>query len=174
MGQAVPRSPRAILLLLASALPLFGSAALAADFDERILAAHNRERGGSGLAPLEWSADLAQEAGRWAATLAATQRFEHERSGRADASGENLWAGTHGRFTLEQMVDAWLVERIHYKPGTFPDNSRTGNVADVGHYTQIMWRRTRELGCAIVQGEKEDLLVCRYRPAGNVLGDRPF
>lgn len=143
-------------------------------FDSRILAAHNRERSELGIIPLRWNPALAQDAGRWATRLAATGRFEHAPSGGADPQGENLWAGTRGYYSPEAMVDAWVREKRNFKPGTFPNNSTTGKIADVGHYTQLVWRATEEVGCAWATGADEDVLVCRYAQAGNYMGQRPF
>ena len=50
----------------------------------------------------------------------------------------------------------------------FPDNSTTGKVEDVGHYTQVIWRATSEVGCAEATSADEDILVCRYTEAGNI------
>jgi len=83
-------------------------------------------------------------------------------------------AGTRGAFTLERMVDAWIREKRYFTPGLFPNNSATGNVDDIGHYTQLMWRDTGEVGCALARGSAEDVLVCRYSDAGNYIGERPF
>ena len=72
------------------------------------------------------------------------------------------------------MVNAWVRERKYFKPGVFPDNSTTGNVADVGHFTQLVWRDTREVGCALAKNADNDVLVCRYSKAGNYVGEIPF
>jgi hypothetical protein len=143
-------------------------------FDQRLLAAHNRERKGLGLVPLNWNAGLAQSARRWANYLASTGRFEHAPESRANPQGENLWAGTKGYFSPEAMVDAWIREKRNFRPGTFPDNSVTGRVEDVGHYTQVVWRATTQVGCAESRSRSEDILVCRYAEAGNYRGEVPF
>ena len=49
-----------------------------------------------------------------------------------------------------------------------------GRGGDVAHYTQLVWRDTREVGCAVAAGQHEDILVCRYANAGNYRGERPF
>ncbi len=145
-----------------------------ANFDKRILAVHNRERSTLGLEPMRWSPTLVQSAQRWADHLAETGRFEHAPgSGRAP-EGENLWAGTKGYFAPEAMVDAWTREKQYFRRGTFPNNSVTGKVEDVGHYTQIVWRATTQVGCAKATGAAEDVLVCRYAEAGNYIGEQPF
>ena len=59
-----------------------------------------------------------------------------------------------------------------FRPARFSDVSTTGNWADVGHYTQMIWPGTQRIGCAIAKAARSDVLVCRYWPAGNVM-DRP-
>lgn len=143
-------------------------------FDDRVLAAHNQERLALGLEPLLWNQALAQSAQQWADHLAATGRFEHAPENRSAPEGENLWAGSKGYFAPEAMVDAWIREKKYFRPGLFPDNSITGKVEDIGHYTQIVWRATRQVGCAQAAGASEDVLVCRYAEAGNYRGEQPF
>jgi Cysteine-rich secretory protein family len=143
-------------------------------FDQRILAEHNRERVGLGLRPLSWSPALAQMAQRWADYLAATGRFEHATERRLVPEGENLWAGTKGYYPPEAQVDAWIREKRFFRPGLFPNNSITGKVEDVGHYTQVVWRGTTQLGCGEATDAHEDVLVCRYDEAGNYRGEYPF
>ena len=43
-----------------------------------------------------------------------------------------------------------------------------------GHYTQVVWRNTREVGCAVARNGSDDFLVCRYWPSGNWMGQVPF
>jgi len=142
------------------------------DMERRVLAMHNLARAARGIAPLRWNPALAAGAALWAGDLARRGVFEHSRH--LDGVGENLWAGTPGAFSLEHMVGRWVAERQLFKPGVFPDNSMTGHWKQVGHYTQIMWRSTTSVGCAIAHGWRADVLVCRYAPAGNVYGEMPF
>jgi Cysteine-rich secretory protein family len=172
-GIATFRLGAAAALLLASPLLIGGTGRLTS-LDARLLAAHNRERSSAGIAPLAWDPALAAEAARWGETLAASGAFEHEGSGGDDPEGENLWAGTKGAYAPEEMVEGWIEEKKFFRPGRFPDNSRTGEYEDVGHYTQLMWRDTDRVGCALAAGAKEEVLVCRYRTAGNVVGEVPF
>ncbi|WP_375392973.1 CAP domain-containing protein [uncultured Sphingomonas sp.] len=156
------------------ALALIGAAPPGPDFGTRILADHNRERVALGVGPLAWDAGLARSAQGWADHLAATGAFAHAPDGAGDPQGENLWAGTRGRYTVDEMVDGWAREKRWFRPGVFPDTSITGREADVGHYTQMIWRQTRAVGCAVAAGAREDVLVCRYSAAGNWVGERPF
>jgi hypothetical protein len=75
--------------------------------------------------------------------------------------------GTSGAFGPEQMLQSWANERRMFRAGTFPNVSTTGNWADVGHYTQMIWRSTTSVGCGVQRGSRVDVLVCRYSPAGN-------
>lgn len=168
------RRARLVCGALALVAPLLLGNRETAAFDARLLAAQNHERAALGVEPLAWDTGLARSAQGWADHLAATGAFAHAPKDTRTPQGENLWAGTRGRYMLEEMVDAWAREKRVFKPGTFPDNSTTGRYQDVGHYTQLMWRDTRRVGCALATGAKEDVLVCRYSDAGNWIGERPF
>ena len=162
-----------LTLLLASPV-LVGSNGYRTDFSTRLLDAQNRARAEVGSRPMQWNADLARDAKVWADHLAVTGRFEHspDQPGVAP-QGENLWAGTPGAFQPEAMVKLWHDEKIDYKPGVFPNNSRSGDLENVGHYTQLIWAATTQVGCSMTRGLNEDVLVCRYSSPGNVMGQRP-
>lgn len=142
------------------------------EVEERLLAAHNRERAQANSRPLIWSDILEAEARDWAVELIDSGRFAHDP--RPHGHGENLWMGWGGRvFTPEAMVGDWIAERRDYRPGVFPDVSRTGDWVAVGHYTQLIWRGTTHVGCAVEQRGDRSLLACRYSPPGNIDGQRP-
>lgn len=136
------------------------------------LRAHNDERADFGVAPLRWDPRLARDAQVWAQHLALEDRIRHSVREDRRGQGENLWMGTAGFYRPGQMIEAFREEKRHFRPGQFPSVSRTGNWADVGHYTQIVWEGTSHVGCASARGQRFDILVCRYWPAGNVIGDR--
>ena len=163
-----------LVLVVGAALLLPGYRSLS--LQERLLAAHNQERIRAAIPPLRWDDRLARSAERWGRHLAKLGDLEHYPDDPADPDpeGENLWLGTKGYFTPEQMVGRWIEEKRDFKPGIFPANSRTGRLEDVGHYTQLMWRSTERVGCAITQNADYDFLVCRYLEGGNVIGERPF
>lgn len=167
------RSLFAILLALSAPL-MVGGVDRGAHFDQRLLAAHNRERTATGVPPLEWDQGLAADAAIWARELAQTGAFEHSPADPTDpdVQGENLWAGTPGAWSPEEMVGYWIAEKRDYRPGIFPAVSRSGDLDKVGHYTQVVWRTTRKVGCALDRSRREDILVCRYSEGGNVIGER--
>jgi Cysteine-rich secretory protein family len=155
---------------------LGASPAMAQDngFAARILARHNGERVSVGVEPLAWDNKLAAAAALWAKHLAMTRQFEHSPDdGGSAPQGENLWMGTARAYSFEDMVDGWIEERQYYRPGLFPKVTTTGNWSDVGHYTQLIWHNTTHVGCALATGGGNDILVCRYSPAGNWDGESP-
>ena len=140
---------RAVLLIAAAPL-VMGSLGPRTNFNDRILAAHNRERSKLAVSPLHWDAELAAGAAHWARHLSISGRFEHSPDDAGnEPQGENLWGGTAGYYQPEKMVALWIEEKRHYKAGTFPNNSRSGRVEDVSHYTQLVWARTNRVGCAV-------------------------
>ena len=142
------------------------------EVEARLLAAHNRERAQANTRPLIWSDTLEAEARDWAVDLIDSGRFAHDP--RPHGHGENLWMGWGERvFTPEDMVGDWIEERRDYRPGVCPNVSRTGDWVAVGHYTQLIWRDTTHVGCAVASRGDRAVLACRYSPPGNVDGQRP-
>jgi hypothetical protein len=166
----------AAVALLATAAPALQGNRPALGFDQRLLEGHNRERAALGIAPLGWDEALAADAEVWAQKLTRVGRLVHSSDSPAnpDPQGENLWAGTRGYYGPEQMVGLWAAEKRNFRPGVFPTNSRTGDLEDIGHYTQLVWRSTRKVGCAVAHGRDDDFLVCRYSEGGNVIGEVPY
>jgi hypothetical protein len=135
-----------------------------------VLATHNQTRAAYGSPPLVWSNALAADAMAYARELAQTRVFDHDpQSGAYPKQGENLFMGTRGAFSFAEMMAPLIEEKQVFKPGRFPDVSRTGDWSDVGHYTQIVWPSTTSVGCAVASNAQDDFLVCRYLPAGNVI-----
>ena len=134
-----------------------------------MLRVHNLARREVRAAPLVWNEALAAEALGWARQLAREGRMRH--SGRA-GHGENLWVGTRGAYSYGEMAQLWVDEKRYFVNRPTPNFSTTGNFADVGHYTQIIWPDTTQLGCAIASDRGFDYLVCRYTAPGNVMGQR--
>lgn len=141
-------------------------------FISAVLEAHNSYRFALQLPPLEWSPMLASDALDWARHLAEIDKGQHD-TDIVGKEGENLWWGTANAFSFGDMVAAWGSEKKSFQEGTFPD-CKTSRRAVVGHYTQIIWRNTLSVGCALAGNGRNDFLVCRYSPAGNVIGQRPY
>ncbi|PSJ40092.1 hypothetical protein C7I36_12215 [Zobellella taiwanensis] len=132
-----------------------------------LLEAHNRARAEVGAPPLSWSEGAAAQARRWAAILAGRCLLEHSQG---SGFGENLFMGTLGFYDELDGVRAWEEEKRHYA-----GQPLTRAMAPVvGHYTQMIWPATRELGCATSRCDGNLILVCNYFPPGNYLGESAY
>lgn len=130
-----------------------------------MLDAENSVRARVGVPPLAWSAPLATVAQRWADHLMQTGGFAH-RPG--NPFGETLYAITGGVASPAEVVASWAAEARDYDPVTGVCRSVCG------HYTQIVWRGTRAVGCAAVTGTVRQVWVCEYDPPGNIVGESPY
>src|SRR4051812_32843193 len=139
-------------------------------FQARILAAHTSERAAVGLPPLVWDNDLASGAAAWAQHMASTGVFDHSDRRARRGIGENIWTGTHRAYSADEGLRLWESDKRSFVPGVFPNVSRTGNWYDASHYTQMIWPKTRRIGCGFASNSTNDYLVCRYSPSGNIDG----
>ena len=136
----------------------------------RLLAVHNLERSRVQAPPLQWDPFLASAAAAYGPQLARTGRLVHSPRASRPGQRENLWKGPRGIYSPEQMVAGWIAERAMFRPGVFPHVSTTGNWSDVSHYTQLIWKGTTRVGCAIHPAGNWEYLICRYSPPGNIDG----
>ena len=138
-----------------------------------MLARQNEARRAVGVPPLVWDDTLAADALDYARELARTRRFQHAPQPMGPRrQGENLFTGTRSAYSYAEMVQYWLDEQKWFVNRPAPAFSTTGNGEAVAHYTQIIWRTTEKMGCALASDDRDDYLVCRYFPAGNVIGLR--
>lgn len=131
-----------------------------AEDEARIVEAHNHYRDAHCAAPLSWSDELAELAADWAEELAERDCVLEHSGG---DYGENLAGGTLGALDPETVVELWY-EEIELYDFADPEFS-----PEVGHFTQVVWAGSRELGCARATCSDTDLWVCQYAPAGNTL-----
>ena len=141
---------------------------------DEIVRAHNAWRRRAGVASLRWAPDLAARAQARAGYLAAHGCvIEHGPS--LEDVGENLYymgpLQTDGpkdaKFvvTATQVVDAWGAESTDYSPA----DDTCARDRECGHYTQIVWRTTEEVGCGMSTCPTlGQVWVCNYRPKGNI------
>ena len=139
-----------------------------------MLAMHNATRARVGVPPLAWDATLAGAARSYAEDMARTDVFRHSPPSMRRGQGENLWVGSRGAYDYAAMATAWTDEARLFVNQPTPMFSITGHWQDVGHYSQIVWRSTTALGCAMASSASFDYVVCRYGPAGNVIGRTAF
>lgn len=130
-----------------------------------MLDSHNAVRARVGVPPLTWSGSLAQTAQDWADYLIATNTFFHSPD---NQYGENLYEIAGGTTPPNDVVSTWAQEATGY------DVRRDTCSGVCGHYTQLVWSNTRELGCAVAMDTRREVWVCEYSPPGNIVGFRPY
>ena len=140
-----------------------------AAFRAAALKQHNVYRAKHDVSPLTLSSRLNDVAQHYAEQLARTNRLVH--SGNTHF-GENLYAfGSSGQALPrpEAVVDRWYSEIQNYnfdKPGF-----HTGT----GHFTQLVWKSSKELGMGIAQAADGTwYVVANYSPPGNISGQFPL
>jgi uncharacterized protein YkwD len=146
------------LALCAATVAAIAAPSLAADIEGPMLNAHNSLRAKHGVPPLSWSASLANTAQAWADRCV----FEHSNAG----LGENLAQGT-GDYSGANAVNDWYNEISAY------DFNSPGFSDATGHFTQVIWKSTKKVGCGVAQCSDGALYVCNYEPAGNTEGAFP-
>jgi pathogenesis-related protein 1 len=154
-------------------------------------AAHNAARAALGVEPplpdLEWSPELAAIAQDWSDTLTGEcGTIEHRMP---NMYGENIaTAGTSASsidFSPEDAVDGWDAEVACWDYGTINGTESCDSTCATdlhsngcGHYTQLVWRNTRRVGCGYstceAMGFNWAIWVCNYDPPGNFVGQTPY
>ena len=137
-----------------------------------IVAAHNVWRKKVNVPNLKWSDKLAGVAHNWANKLKRNGTngecaFEHS----TNEYGENLY-WTSGTVTdVKRVVNAWgnEIEDYNYAKNTCAADKMCG------HYTQIVWKDTKEVGCGKASCKAGgEVWVCNYDPPGNYKGEKPY
>jgi uncharacterized protein YkwD len=131
---------------------------------QEMLALHNAKRRVHCAPELTWSSELAAAAQAWADRC----EFAHAPRSVNPSQGENLARGAGSLGTPAHIFGLWYDEVRQYDFGT------PGFKKGTGHFTQIVWRGTRQLGCAVASCGGRSLWVCRYAPAGNIVNPGYF
>lgn len=128
---------------------------------------HNSWRANVGSPDLKWSNELEIFAADWATKQGKKGcKMKHRPHNKY---GENLYWSSGLKFSPKLAVDDWGSEIKDYKGEVFGESKGV-----VGHYTQVVWRTTTEVGCAVYQCGNKILVVCNYNPPGNWIGRHPY
>ncbi|XP_059169427.1 uncharacterized protein LOC131951149 isoform X2 [Physella acuta] len=160
---------KTILLLLAVIAVAHAGVTLTllSDDIEAFLKTHNDVRNALGIPSLTWDTKLADYAKDWTSGCV----FEHSTGN----YGENLF----GSDPLNDNATALAYESaISWKSelaDVDPDWECIGREPTCGHYSQMVWRDTTAVGCAITHCDNmPNLVSCNYDPPGNYEGEEPY
>uniref|UniRef100_A0A6S6SD88 SCP-like extracellular n=1 Tax=uncultured Thiotrichaceae bacterium TaxID=298394 RepID=A0A6S6SD88_9GAMM len=175
----------AMVMSVTACTTVSGPVAPAFTGQQGMLQAHNQVRARLGLPALTWSGELVRYSQSWANHLVSNNscRMQHRSHAGSNPKkyGENLFWGSalkwsDGRresqkITAQEVAREWAIEVQHY---SYSRNScRPGE--QCGHYTQMVWRDTRQVGCAMTLcPDQGQIWVCSYNPPGNWVGQRPY
>ena len=82
--------------------------------------------------------------------------------------GENLYWGPKNSNIGIDSTDSWYNEVVDY------DFNEPGFTSGTGHFTQLVWKGSQQLGCGVACGSNNYCFVtCNYYPPGNYLGQFP-
>lgn len=129
------------------------------------------------LPAMQWDPALAAYAAQWAAMCkdggdSVNGLVDHNPNRQNVAGyayiGENIFGASAGA-TAKGAVDSWASEKANFTP----PNTCNGVC---GHYTQVVWRTSVNLGCALQNCpglQFGSTIVCDYGPGGNS-GGAPY
>ncbi len=125
-----------------------------------------------GVSPLQWDCQLAQKAQDWAEYLAENGFFQHEPD---SPYGENLFIAGGYIPTLKKAIEDWYSEKQFFVYGL----ENWCSEGECLHYTQLIWSSTQKIGCGIAKYKKpyqnfEYVIVCKFAPPGNIIGQQPY
>ncbi|GEN10836.1 Cysteine-rich secretory protein family protein [Myxococcus fulvus] len=159
--------------------PDSGSGSLS-QFAQDMLTGHNATRASAqptpspALEPLGWDTGAEDVAKAWAANC----KWGHNPN--RGPYGENITAATPNSMSTLEVVEGWSSEASDYN---YANNSCASGKA-CGHYTQVVWRNTKRVGCATVTCTENSPFgsrfptwqywVCNYAPPGNYTGQKPY
>lgn len=143
-----------------------GGVAVPAAFQDA-MATTNSFRAIHGAPCLTWDPALAAQANSWLTTLLADANqtgnlvLQH---GDVAGVGQNLYATTGAAGSAPvAAVRAWAGEEAAY------NYDAPGFSEATGHFTQLVWKDTTRVGCAVGTGNVDTVVVCDYSPPGNML-----
>jgi pathogenesis-related protein 1 len=156
------------VLALAAHISAQHSVTLDTAIQRRILIEHNKERKLLNIPNLTWNEEIASYAEEWALQLAEEDNSIHHRSG--DNYGENISWISRMPDDISEGVAMWNEEKVYFKYKPIGNDW-----AKSGHYTQVIWKNTTQVGCGCAESKSGAFFfVCNYNPPGNYIGQKPY
>jgi hypothetical protein len=128
---------------------------------------HNRVRANHCVGPLTWTSTLETDA----TTSAGRCPKSHNNAElQSQKENENLfWSSSRTGSHAQEAFDSWYGEKKNYqfdKPVLVFDE-KEGRGPPNGHFTQVVWKDSASIGCAVKVCTDGTYISCRYQPPGN-------
>ncbi|KAJ3597734.1 hypothetical protein NHX12_001251 [Muraenolepis orangiensis] len=82
--------------------------------------------------------------------------------------GENLLKSTYN-LKWDEVIALWHAEVANFQ---FPNISTNGK--EIGHYTQVVWNSSYQVGCGVTKCGEAYFYGCQYYRAGNYIAWDPY
>ncbi|KAJ9253107.1 hypothetical protein DTO207G8_4408 [Paecilomyces variotii] len=147
------------------------------DYQAMILENHNIHRSNHSASALAWSTDLESTAQQ----LADGCVYEHNTQIGGGGYGQNIGYGISAQNIGMMITNLMYNDEFDYFNNLYGEaNPDMTNFEKWGHFSQIVWKGTKEVGCYTkvcntLQNVDSDgpipFTVCNYSPAGNYAGE---
>ena len=139
-------------------------------FQKELVARHNEYRKKHAASSLTILKDLTILCQKTVDNCKKIGRLHHRDFNLDDGTlvGQNLYF-TNSTPTGIEVADNWYSEIEYYDYNGDKIEEKTS------HFTQMVWKNTKQIGCAVAVGPSDDssnnyYIGCDYLPAGNILG----
>jgi pathogenesis-related protein 1 len=139
-----------------------------------LIDAHNKRRAKYGTPPVTWDPTVAKYAQNWATTIAQMGKMQHSSN---SPYGENIYWSSSSRgaprASGETILTGWADEEAPF----YDYNSNSCKGGTCLHFTQVVWKDTKRIGCGTATNGNDEYVVCSYDPRGNFnmsQGNRPY
>uniref|UniRef100_A0A8C5E507 SCP domain-containing protein n=1 Tax=Gouania willdenowi TaxID=441366 RepID=A0A8C5E507_GOUWI len=157
-------------------LGLFAVLQVPGTWQTEIVNKHNTLRRGvspsaSNMLKMSWNREASANAQKWANKCTMKHSPSSERKISTSGCGENLYMSSY-KNTWSGAIQSWYDEVKDWRYGV---GSVNGGV--VGHFTQIVWYRSNQIGCAMAHcpnARYKYFYVCHYCPPGNTQFHHPY
>ena len=139
------------------------------DQRKKMLNYHNFYRSFHEADPLDRSSEIEKMAQKYSEYVISHADYNFltghsENTYKGSKLGENIYLGKKDEFICGNAIDSWYLEKENYSK-----NSKNYELAE--HFTQVVWKDTKLLGCGLSCNDDNCFVVCNYYPAGNVLNE---
>jgi len=164
IGSSLPTEP----------VPIITGSNITQEDAQAALNFHNQIRRNVDVWELKWSIELSAYAQEWADYLANNEcKIKHRphEGVYEQRYGENIFWGDGKEYTCTYASQRWFAEIENYHYGVLMEN----DLHAIGHYTQMVWRETNEIGIGIAKcSNGATIIVANYYPRGNTIGVLPY